>query len=215
MQSHRIVAIALLAAVVTGVAIACSSPQGTDEPGPPGSVGPPGAQGPAGEAGPPGATSQLPPGVIVAFGGGGAPDGWLLCDGSTVSRTTYAALFAEVGVNFGEGDGTTTFNLPDLRGRFLRGVDGDAGRDPDNATRTVMNVGGSVGNAVGSVQPDAFKSHSHSLPQQEGRAASGTGFDGEMYAANSGLPAGTVDASSVGGTETRPINAYVNYIIKE
>jgi len=87
----------------------------------------------------------LPPGTIIAFGGpagaatdggaGGIPPGWLLCDGSAVSRATYASLFGAIGINFGGGDGITTFNLPDMRGRFLRGVDHGAGRDPDAANR--------------------------------------------------------------------------------
>jgi len=63
----------------------------------------------------------LPAGAIVPFGGAAAPAGWLLCDGAAVSRTTYAALFAAVGTTFGVGDGSTTFTLPDLRGRFPLG----------------------------------------------------------------------------------------------
>lgn len=59
----------------------------------------------------------LPPGVLVPYGGSSAPSGWLLCDGSAVSRTTYAALFAILSTTYGAGDGSTTFNLPDLRGR--------------------------------------------------------------------------------------------------
>lgn len=50
-----------------------------------------------------------------------APEGYLLCNGQAVSRTTYSALFAEIGTTFGEGDGSTTFNLPDLRSRFIKG----------------------------------------------------------------------------------------------
>jgi microcystin-dependent protein len=69
--------------------------------------------------------SVIPPGVIQAFGGGTVPSGWLLCDGSTASRSTYAGLFAAVGIVNGQGDGSTTFHLPDLRGRFIRGADYD------------------------------------------------------------------------------------------
>lgn len=60
--------------------------------------------------------------------GGGFPTGWLLCDGSAISRTTFATLFAAIGTTFGAGNGTTTFNVPDLRGRVPVGVDGAAGR---------------------------------------------------------------------------------------
>jgi microcystin-dependent protein len=59
----------------------------------------------------------VPTGFVSYGANASAPAGWLVCDGSAVSRTTYAALFAEIGTTFGSGNGTTTFNLPDLRGR--------------------------------------------------------------------------------------------------
>jgi microcystin-dependent protein len=109
--------------------------------------------------------SVIPPGVIQAFGGGTVPSGWLLCDGSTASRSTYAGLFAAVGVVHGEGNGTTTFHLPDLRGRFLRGADnmgtGAAGRDLGVGERTPANTGGATGATVGSVQAAATLAHNH------------------------------------------------------
>lgn len=64
------------------------------------------------------------PGFITPYAGGSAPTGWLICDGSAVSRVTYSALFAICGETYGEGDSTTTFNLPDLGGRFALGADG-------------------------------------------------------------------------------------------
>lgn len=63
-----------------------------------------------------------PPGVVVPYAGASAPTGWLLCDGSAVSRTTYAALFSAIGTQYGVGDGSTTFNLPDIRGRVPVGL---------------------------------------------------------------------------------------------
>ena len=101
------------------------------------------------------AFSPLPAGTILAFGGSAAPSGWLLCNGATVSRSLYAGLFAAISGAWGTGDGSTTFHLPDLRGRFLRGVDGGSGRDPNVGTRTAANAGGNTGNAVGSVQANA------------------------------------------------------------
>src|SRR2546421_10755651 len=62
---------------------------------------------------------SVPPGTITAFGGDTPPPGWLPADGSEVSRTQYAALFAAIGTTYGAGNGSTTFNLPDLRGRVL------------------------------------------------------------------------------------------------
>ena len=72
----------------------------------------------------------VPPGMVNAFAGTTAPTGYLICDGSAVSRTTYADLFAVTGTNYGVGDGATTFNLPDLRGEFIRGFDAGRGVDP-------------------------------------------------------------------------------------
>ena len=62
-----------------------------------------------------------PVGVVQAFAGSTTPDGWLLCDGSAVSRTDYAALFAVIGTTYGTGDGSTTFNLPNLADKFIEG----------------------------------------------------------------------------------------------
>jgi hypothetical protein len=64
----------------------------------------------------PGGIVQIPPGIEMLIAAAVAPDGWLLCEGDDVSRTTYAALFAKIGTTFGVGDGTTTFGLPDLSG---------------------------------------------------------------------------------------------------
>ena len=63
----------------------------------------------------------IPPASVLPYAGGSAPEGWLLCDGSAINRTTYAALFAAIGTSHGSGDGSTTFNLPDYRWTFLRG----------------------------------------------------------------------------------------------
>jgi microcystin-dependent protein len=102
-----------------------------------------------------------PVGAIIAFGGTVAPAGWLFCDGSVVARAGFADLYAVVGDAYGEGDGSTTFHLPDLRGRFARGVDGGVGRDPDAANRVASNNGGNVGDVVGSLQDDAVQGHRH------------------------------------------------------
>src|SRR5690242_494962 len=62
-----------------------------------------------------------PAGVLAMFGAASAPTGWLLCDGTAVSRATYATLFGVIGTTYGTGDGSTTFNLPDFRGRVPAG----------------------------------------------------------------------------------------------
>lgn len=112
---------------------------------------------------------RVPVGTVVAFAGqtqgGGVPTGWLLCDGSEVSREQYPELFASVGTIYGGGDRATTFNLPDYRGLFLRGVDdpdgrggkGPAGRDPDAGERLNMKTNEPAGDTVGTVQGDATR----------------------------------------------------------
>lgn len=166
-------------------------------------------------------------GIVFAFAGTSAPTGWLLCDGSAISRTTYADLFARIGTAHGSGDGSTTFNLPDYRGRFLRGRDGGSNRDPDRASRTAMNAGGNTGDNVGTLQGSQYGSHQHAdairhnpdalsaLQYAFGaRYIGGTGT--ASYTRYVGLTASDLRALSEpqGGNETRPLNANVNYIIK-
>jgi microcystin-dependent protein len=151
----------------------------------------------------------LPPGVILPYGGTSAPTGFLLCNGAAVSRTTYSSLYAVVGNAFGSGNGTTTFNVPDLRGRFLRGVDGGVGRDPDRASRTAMSSGGNAGDNVGSVQDDQLESHRHSLGDSNNDTSNNAGAFSMTGAGVTALFSGYT-----GGNETRPVNANVQYIIK-
>lgn len=150
-------------------------------------------------------------GVSFPAGSEAVPAGFLPCDGSAVSRTTYSALFAVLSDKWGTGDGTTTFNLPDLRGRFVRGWDGTAGNDPDSATRFAIH-GGVTGNHVGTYQNDAFGSHQHTFVAGDG-TSSGSGTEPYLDQPN-GLNTQNYPTSTVGGSETRPKNAYMNFIIK-
>lgn len=165
----------------------------------------------------------VPAGAIVPFAGTTAPAGYLMADGSAVNRATYDNLFAAIGTAYGAGDGSTTFNLPDLRGRFLRGVDGAAGRDPDATGRTAMNTGGNTGNSVGSVQGHALNSHAHTTAVRN--TTGNVGLAGATSFASATISAGGYGQSNAadyvgpasnttGGNETRPVNAYVNYLIK-
>lgn len=162
--------------------------------------------------------SLCPVGTILPYAGDNAPAGWLLCNGTSISRTTYAALYSVVANRFGSVDGSS-FNVPDFRGRFLRGRDAGTGRDPDRNSRTAMNTGGAVGDLVGSVQGDMFRSHTHnyqdiyhsegggsvSVPNNKG--------SGDTDSDNKGYQMERT-AGANGGNETRPLNANVNYIIK-
>ena len=86
---------------------------------------------------------QMPVGVVLPYAGSAAPPGWALCEGQAVSRTTYAPLFAAVGITYGAGDGVTTFNLPDLRGRVPVGASGaDIAGDAPRSARALGASGG-------------------------------------------------------------------------
>ena len=160
-----------------------------------------------------------PSGMVAMFAGASAPDGWLICDGSTVSRSTYAALFTAIGTVYGAGDGSTTFKIPDLRGEFVRGLDGGRGVD--------------TGRALGSAQSSANLSHSHGGSVSGGSHAhdgtisnttgGGTTNAQPLLVPNPTNPSsGTMTATGShthtinadGGTESRPRNIAMNYIIK-
>lgn len=93
-----------------------------------------------------------PTGVIFPYGGSSTPSGWLLCDGSAVSRTTYATLFGVIGTTFGTGDGSTTFNVPDMRGRLAAGRDNMGGSSAGRLTGTSMSPDSHTVGATGGSQ---------------------------------------------------------------
>ncbi|MBU0487030.1 MAG: tail fiber protein [Bacteroidetes bacterium] len=170
----------------------------------------------------------VPAGTVVAYFGTTPPSGWLLCDGTAISRTTYANLYAAIGSFCGSGDGSTTFNLPDLRGVFLRGVNGtrsDTIADPDKDNRVASKSGGNTGNNVGSLQNDAFQGHWHSYYTNYTSLTTEGGANrvDEISTSNIGFtPVGRLGQPISDGTsgtprttsETRPKNVYVYYIIK-
>lgn len=117
-----------------------------------------------------GGGASTPAGVIVPFAGSSAPTGYLVCDGAAVSRTTYADLFAAIGTTYGAGDGSTTFALPNLKGRVVVGV--DAGQSEFD---TLGETGGAKTHTLdsteipahthseGTLATDFESSHSHSV----------------------------------------------------
>lgn len=172
-------------------------------------------------------SSVLPSGAIMPFAMQTPPTGWLEANGSAISRTTYAALFSALGTLYGIGDGTTTFNLPDLRGYFVRGWDNSRGVD--------------TGRVFGSAQTSAYTNHSHtattSVTATDGghnhtfdtianssgsfQVAGGVGGNfttsantGTAVANISASASTTVNASTTGSTETRPVNVAMLYCIK-
>jgi microcystin-dependent protein len=119
-------------------------------------------------------------------------------------------LFAAIGTRHG-GD-VNNFNIPDYRGRFLRGTDGGVGRDPDRASRSAMNAGGNTGDNVGSIQGDQFRTHNHAVGQNLQRFDNGGPWDDWSQIVTVGQQ--NIVTVSTGGSETRPINANVIFCIK-
>ena len=162
---------------------------------------------------------KFPLGTIIPYAGSMdatnrtalAKAGWLLCDGSVVNRAVYSKLYKVIGDIHGHGDASTSFNLPDYRGRFLRGVDAGRGRDPDSSRRIAAAPGGLFGDSVGSVQEDEFRAHDHWTVQMiadnnvDG-VDSTTTHSGDHH--NERRP-----TEANGGGESRPKNAYVNWLI--
>lgn len=113
-------------------------------------------------------------GEIVWWPADTLPSYGLECDGSAISRTTYATLFGVISTTYGTGDGSTTFNIPDHRGRYYRHTDGGAGVDPDAASRTDRGDG-TGGDVVGSKQDDNNNSHTHGLNRNTNNRTGGAG----------------------------------------
>lgn len=166
-----------------------------------------------------------PAGEVITFAGATAPSGFLLCDGSAVSRTTYADLFAAIGTTYGTGDGSTTFNLPDLRGEFIRGLDAGRGVDAGRTLASLQNT--AAPNVAGQTTTgfvNSYDTRANDISGPIGNINGGTGATN-----SSGQSSSTgVDSqhrivldlsrgSSVyqnGINEVRPRNVAMNYCIR-
>jgi microcystin-dependent protein len=135
----------------------------------------------------PATTDPVPSGTVVAYAGAASPSGWLLCDGVAVSRTTFAALFAAIATSYGAGDGSTTFNVPDLRGRVGVGKD-DMGGSPANRAQVSTTINTTNGASTASV-------------------ASAAGLAIGMTVVSANIPAATTIAAINGTTLTLSANA--------
>lgn len=112
-------------------------------------------------------------GVMFPYAGTSAPSGWLMCYGQAVSRTTYAVLFSVIGTTYGAGDGSTTFNLPDARGRVVAGRDNMGGTASNRLTIAQSGVDGATLGAAGGSQMhqltvNQIPSHAHSAGNSNG-----------------------------------------------
>ena len=164
-----------------------------------------------------------PAGMIAPFAGTSAPTGWLACQGQAVSQTTYAALYAAIGATWNTGgEGAGNFRLPDLRGMFLRGT----------GTNATGSSSGAVGPSVGVYAADTYLNHNHTATSTDSghthtynnaRSGGANLQSGSNYNLNNTTDTTsvgtanittTVATSTTGGTETKPKNYGVLYIIK-
>lgn len=161
-------------------------------------------------------------GAVDFFAASSAPTGYLKANGATVSRTTYAALFAVIGTTFGAGDGSTTFSLPDLRGEFIRGWDDGRGVD-SGRTFGSGQVSQNLSHSHTATASTAG-AHSHTLGQNMDRSPAGDGnaiWGDENYygtttqtTSTAGDHTHTITVASNGGTESRPRNLALLACIK-
>lgn len=151
----------------------------------------------------PAAQDLTPAGTVIYTARSTAPTGYLKANGAAVSRTTYATLFAAIGTTYGSGDGSTTFNLPDLRGEFVRGWDDGRGVDS--------------GRVFGSAQAQSYQSHTHGVSDpghthseqtndNTGGGQGGGGANTGTQTVQTGSNVTGISITASGGTETRPRN---------
>jgi microcystin-dependent protein len=161
---------------------------------------------------------SMPSGAVTPYAGSSAPTGFLLCDGSAISRTTYSGLFTAISTTYGTGDGSSTFNIPDLRGRVVAGQDDMGGSSANRLTDqtgglngdTLGDTGGSETHTLSTAQMPA---HTHTVAAQQQVSGDSTnrGGSGQLGAA------ATITTSSTGsGSAHNNVQPTIilNYIIK-
>lgn len=164
-----------------------------------------------------GNTGSVPIGSVTAFAGTIAPAGWLLCAGQTVSRSQYMGLFLTIGTTYGAGDGSTTFTLPDMRGRVAAGKDDMGGSAASRLTSGASGVDGITLGAVGGAQTHTLTStqsgtppHSHANTLSNNTVASSGHRHDFRFALNDNYyqPTGTQAAMTGSGAYRYSTGAY-------
>jgi hypothetical protein len=144
-------------------------------------------------------TGGVPAGAVMAFAMNSAPTGWLAADGAAVSRSTYARLFAAVGTTHGVGNGSTTFNVPDLRGIFVRG----------SGSQTISGI--TYNKTFAAKETDGIKDHNHRILY---KTIAGGGGGGAMLDGTGSLTYDVGMSPGTAASETRPANIALLYCIK-
>ena len=160
----------------------------------------------------------IPTGALMPYAGSSAPTGYLLCDGSAVSRTTYATLFGVISTTYGAGDTTTTFNLPDLRGRLPMGAGtgtgggaSGTGAPTGGSALTARSRGAWLGEETHTLTTTEMPAHTHTVQASNTQGGSGT----KVAIGTGSATAITSDSSGSDGAHNnvQPV-IVVNYIIK-
>lgn len=161
------------------------------------------------------------PGLVLPFAGSASPSGWLLCHGQAVSRTSFAGLFEIIGTTYGAGNGTTTFNVPDLRGRVTAGKDDMGGTAASRLTNSGTGNPGINGAALGAaggsdrhqLTQAQMPAHTHPVNNSASTTIGGAFTTASLNAANGLQPITT----SIGGDQAHPNTQptiVLNYVIK-
>jgi microcystin-dependent protein len=171
-------------------------------------------------------------GMLMPYAGSTAPSGWLLCYGQAISRTTYADLFTAISTTYGSGDGSTTFNVPDFRGRAAFGLDNMGGTAANRITNAVSGITGTTLGSAGGDQNSQSHTHTASVTDPghshdyRGNQMSGsggvvapgtnTGTLQGTFNVNSNTTGITVSNSTTGSgsSQNMPPAIVVTYIIK-
>ena len=161
----------------------------------------------------------MPTGAVLPYAGSSAPTGFLLCYGQAISRSTYADLFSAISTTYGTGDGSSTFNVPDLRGRVVAGQDDMGGSSGDNLTGLSGGVNGDTLGATGGSETHTLitaeiPSHSHTVTAHENPG--GTGDSNGSEGGDSSYDRSSTTSSTGGGDAHNNVQPTIilNYIIK-
>ena len=161
----------------------------------------------------------MPTGAVLPYAGSSAPTGFLLCYGQAISRSTYADLFSAISTTYGTGDGSSTFNVPDLRGRVVAGQDDMGGSSGDNLTGLSGGVNGDTLGATGGSETHTLTTaqmpaHTHTVTAHENPG--GTGDSNGSEGGDSSYDRSSTTSSTGGGDAHNNVQPTIilNYIIK-